>query len=516
MAGISDSIELPTQGEVDNIPNQFHRSEEAFLLLDQLLPRDAASSTGEGSSEVKDSQQSDKLLGQFRDLLDEFQEQPYLLDPFLERLVEPPLAVLQAVVRARSQDLEFAAKDGAVQRSAKILYFYTKVRGYKAITSYFPHEVSDVVPLISVLLRYVPLQPSDSYDRTQGWELRYILLLWLSLVCMIPFDLQKFDNTQHRAISTTDSVLSITKFFLDSPGKERDAAALTLGKVLQRQDVSKSHLAGFIDWCQQQISPPAEPSAFLATGVLATLCELCKSGTPAVVIPLLPHIQTILSLGDHETADSPTLQRLRTNSLVNRYRCKLACRMGLKLLRPRKNGRGVHRRVLGEPSPENAHDDEQDIDQNDVPEEIDGYVAQLLNGLEDRDTIVRFSAAKGLARICERLPEDFIDQVAETITRLFEINVLYGKGGEVDLSLVSESTWQGACLALAELGRRGLLNQDDLVEKLHWVHRVSDGLHHEHSTISNRSKLILYRLSSSTFVVDRTPRAPLSEMLRVM
>lgn len=42
----------------------------------------------------------------------------------------------------------------------------------------------------------------------------------------------------------------------------------------------------------------------------------------------------------------------------------------------------------------------------DVPEELEDIVEALLCGLRDRDTVVRWSAAKGIGRITERLPQD--------------------------------------------------------------------------------------------------------------
>lgn len=42
----------------------------------------------------------------------------------------------------------------------------------------------------------------------------------------------------------------------------------------------------------------------------------------------------------------------------------------------------------------------------DVPEELEDIVEALLCGLRDRDTVVRWSAAKGIGRITERLPRE--------------------------------------------------------------------------------------------------------------
>lgn len=477
---VSDDAAASVLKEQDDDLGRFHKADEVVGLIRRILPPENAASFEDGRRD--DQQTVNKLLVQVKDILDAYLEQPYLLDPFMAQMLARPLARLQNAVR-RQNDSEppSAATDEALHRSAKLVYMLTKVRGHKAIMSYFPHEVADVVSTVAALQYYTRLGSVGgggiAYDLTTGWELRYILLLWLSLVCMIPFDLDKFRSGSNGP-RIADSIVEITQHFLDSPSKERDVAALTLGKVLQRRDLLDIHLPRFISWSLESISPRAEPSAFLVVGILQTLCELYKSGTSSAILSFLPRIQTILSMGDHDTADSECLRRLRTNSLVNKFRCKLACRLGLTLLGPRSNGRGVVRKALA--GPDGDGDTQQNrilLDDDQVPEEIDAFIAQLLSCLEDRDTIVRYSAAKGLARICERLPASFVDQVADAITRLFEINVLrVGRDG-MDLSAVSEHTWQGACLGLAELGRRGQLSPDELEDKLQWVRRVSGSEH---------------------------------------
>ena len=44
-----------------------------------------------------------------------------------------------------------------------------------------------------------------------------------------------------------------------------------------------------------------------------------------------------------------------------------------------------------------------------VPEELEDVIEQLLTGLRDRDTVIRWSAAKGCGRITDRLPRGLAD-----------------------------------------------------------------------------------------------------------
>ena len=57
---------------------------------------------------------------------------------------------------------------------------------------------------------------------------------------------------------------------------------------------------------------------------------------------------------------------------------------------------------------------------------------------------MRWSAAKGIGRITGRLPADLADEVVGSLIELFSPRE-------------TDGAWHGSCLALAELGRRGLL-----------------------------------------------------------
>ena len=56
----------------------------------------------------------------------------------------------------------------------------------------------------------------------------------------------------------------------------------------------------------------------------------------------------------------------------------------------------------------------------------------------------RWSAAKGVGRICMRLPLPYANDVLDAVLTLFA-------------DAEDDSAWHGGCLALAELSRRGLL-----------------------------------------------------------
>ena len=150
------------------------------------------------------------------------QEQPYLLDRHLDDLVGLPLRSLRSQI-ASADDLALSS----AQRLARIVYWLTKVRGYKTVLRFFPHGVHDLGLLVRIL------DDEAALGRT-SWEMRFVLLLWLALVCMLPFDLARFDQSSSTSQPAVDVVLSVGKRYLASSGKERDAAAYLLGRVFVR------------------------------------------------------------------------------------------------------------------------------------------------------------------------------------------------------------------------------------------------------------------------------------------
>jgi hypothetical protein len=86
-------------------------------------------------------------------------------------------------------------------------------------------------------------------------------------------------------------------------------------------------------------------------------------------------------------------------------------------------------------------------------------------------TIVRWSAAKGIARISDRLPSDFVEQVLDTIMGLFSIHSI-AVATIYEMPSIAENTWHGACLACAEMARRGLVADSQLSVLIDWLLKV--------------------------------------------
>lgn len=178
--------------------------------------------------------------------MDEYQEQSYLLDPILEDLVTPVADKLRSHARFIVSSSDASYNVHRLEVVALLLYHYVKFRGYKSIGSsgsrsvfmsstdvplvrFFPHEVAD----LSIALGFAKYLRELTSIPMSIWALRYIALLWLSLICRIPFDLTQFDGSKPKGSTATD-IESTAKHYLSAAGLEREGAAVLLSRLYVR------------------------------------------------------------------------------------------------------------------------------------------------------------------------------------------------------------------------------------------------------------------------------------------
>ncbi|KAJ7250897.1 armadillo-type protein [Mycena haematopus] len=439
------------------------------------------------------------LFRRLTDILDEYQEQAYLLDPFLEQLVEP--VVLK--IKHYAQSTTAPTNPARIERVALLLYSYAKSRGYKTISqllpnpwlAVLPHEVADLELALACIRAPVAREPTQ-------WALRYAALLWLSLICIIPFDLAQFDEGVEG--ETADALERLARPLLSCAGLERDAAALLLARLYMRKD-TRVRFAPFLVWVEDECVAKAEPGsadAFTAIGALQVLSEVAKSGPADLIQAHAPRFFAIVEKVEMNEV-------LNGNTVVRKYKTKLVARIPLRMLPPSSNATRRKGRALagGPTAPETVQED--DID---VPEEVEIVLEQLFKSLQDKDTIVRWSAAKAVARISERLPTEFADQVLDTLMALFAIHSI-AAASLYDLPAIAESTWHGACLACAEMARRGLVVPAALPTLIEWLSKalyfdLRKGAHSIGSSVRDAAAYVLWALARAQDPASLAPHAP--------
>ena len=84
------------------------------------------------------------------------------------------------------------------------------------------------------------------------WEVRYVLLLWLSIIILVPFDLKIIDSSAENQQTLAARMINEAKNYLRDSGKSREAAALFLAKLLTRPDLDND-LVEFMKWANQTL-----------------------------------------------------------------------------------------------------------------------------------------------------------------------------------------------------------------------------------------------------------------------
>jgi len=343
------------------------------------------------------------------------------------------------------------------------------------------------------------------------WECQYVLLMWSSQLVMVPFAFEVVCSTATKSTNQFESdddnddddviagLLRTCKDLLRSASTSRDMAAGTffgigfwgrvstsvsivyiclyrqrycpphrlpssttyshalappptclpthhlavcLGRLLTRPDMDRS-LLSFASWAEGRLTASHEETAafsrqFLLPGValaLATIFKFGKSQDETIRDMVTRFVPMAVDLyGSAECTRNPLVRKL-----------------SMKIVQ-----RGATLLITA---------DEVNLEEGSVEELLGAAVMSLLSGLSDRDTVVRWSAAKGVGRLAAKLDAEFADQLLDSILERNLSDVATG-----------ENAWHGGCLAVAELTRRELIASrrvDDL------VHMVRGGLEYD-------------------------------------
>ncbi|KAL3695132.1 hypothetical protein R1sor_008783 [Riccia sorocarpa] len=402
-------------------------------------------------------------------IIEKYQEQSQLLEPHLEAIISPLMETLQKRV-AEAGKVE-AVDLSVVKKLCSIIHTLMSVCGYKTVVKFFPHQACDLEVTVSLLERChqeVTVSSVLKEESTGDWETKCTLLLWLSMLVLIPFDMASVDTAlvdcpDIHAGSTVpplvQRIVKVCKEYLQSPGPVREMSGVLLSRLLTRPDMRHA-LRDFIDWSQEALTTTVDESIkiFLVPGVVGLLAAIFKVGGRDMLLDTtLPVWQVASQLATSSAASrSPLLRKLLTKliqrvSLMHlpprvatwRY-TQRSTSLALNLATPASKtestaGNGID-------SEEVSSRDELEIPEEelDVPEIVEEIIEQLLTSLRDKDTVVRWSAAKGLGLVTGRLTLTLADEVVGSVLQLFQ-------------PTEGDGAWHGGCLALAELARRGLL-----------------------------------------------------------
>lgn len=185
--------------------------------------------------------------------MDKYQAQGELLEPYLESIVSPLMFII------RSKTIELGVVSGEILEVIKplciIIYTLVTVCGYKAVIKFFPHQVSDLELAVSLLEKCHDTNAVTSLrqESTGEMEAQCVILLWLSILVLVPFDISSVDTSianssylgEFEPAPLVLRILGFSKNYLSNAGPMRTIAGLLLSRLLTRPDMPKAFIRFF-------------------------------------------------------------------------------------------------------------------------------------------------------------------------------------------------------------------------------------------------------------------------------
>lgn len=374
--------------------------------------------------------------------LDDYLELSALLDPILPShtlqlcgTIMSRLTILMgesAPTTERFQQLLLS-----VEIPCRALYALSKVRGVKPFCTHLPHQVHHLRFLLPAI-QYA----HEKLDISRSWQVRYVLFIWASVAVRVPFPLDTIV-----ADDTVDIAVVAARAALTELSRVSDMSAIFLARLLARRDAQR-YRSSVLQACIAD-AVASEASSDVIAASLALLAATFKLAHRDDLIPFIESVLPVLHISPSTSIEAHRLS-------------KLAHRVALAFLPPRtaawRYSRATTRILSSNTSVSfDVAGHEGTVDENPINSVftlsdsdanlLEAIIDLLFELLRHRDTIVRYSAAKGVARLAARLPRTFAHDVGDGVLDLL---------ADPDMSRADASA-HGGCLAIAELARRGLL-----------------------------------------------------------
>lgn len=354
-----------------------------------------------------------------------------------------------------------------IRAVCKLLYIFCKIRGDKIIVRFFPTETRYLEPL-TLSLENASASLDDEDLASQIWEERYITLLWLSHLQLLPFDLASISSSDRKVrpemkclIWPSDTpqiavrVVALGVQYLASAGKERDAAKVLLMRISLRHDMQAiGLLAALIDWALNSLRlPEQDASVYFHIGILSYLAGiLSSSSSTSDMDAYLNRIYAcVVTLSD--TSLNAHTQFIRSSVVARKNVIKILRAITVLELRSSLSSSQLS---------------------NSITNVVEETIQYLLEALADNDTPVRIAASKALSLITLKLAPSLVEQIVEAIIELLALNVVWttrmvnGQHVRVrDLSAVNPFQWHGLILTLSQLLYRRAPPSESLSSILH-------------------------------------------------
>lgn len=408
--------------------------------------------------------------------MEPFQEWPQLLDPHLASLLPPITTALVTHigpckgVRTKLKGPTLSSTRVLLRYAlCKLLYTFCKVRGHKVISCFFDNDPKRLEPLLLALNNKSHnwrngSNSSEVSGTSLTWEERYVMLLWLSHLLLVPFDLKVISSagTSDPSVDLRPGLnlaadvpwpalrlVDIGLGHLGVPGKERESARTLLVRLSTRSDMCKvGLLQDLVKWILNSLDHPLYNSSstlvYEQVGFLSYLAAVLTCADRGAVSGLLQSIfQTAQKISSD---DSPFYVDLRSTALARKALIKLYRNLTCVVLETSHKSS----------SAELLHALLEDV------------IDHLLTALSDKDTPVRYASSKAIAVITMKLEQTFARDIVGAILgsmsenlswndsyeedrKSREIRDMWGSSNRPSFAAVNPLQWHGLTLALANL-----------------------------------------------------------------
>ena len=314
-----------------------------------------------------------------------------------------------------------------------LLYTLCKVRGYKVIVGFLNNEPRYLEPILDKLEEVL----AAGQDSESEWQVPYVLLLWLSHLLLTPFDLASISDTpafkdglelpnlKYDLPPIAVRILRVGFDFLPSPTKAQDAASTLLLRLNSRPDMQKLRVAdAVVAECLLSLhdqSADVPVNIYERLGPLRLLSGIATSAELGHLIPSIYRACQKLSSDDASPVAS--------NAVAKKIMVKTLRNIAILSMRS-ANAQGPLLSFF------------------ETTGILEDVIDHLLRSLGDRDTPVRYAAAKALSRIILELEPAMGHEVVQAILDTFKEDM--PRHSEVlDFSTANALKWHGLTLALA-------------------------------------------------------------------
>lgn len=364
-------------------------------------------------------------------LINDFQTSPQLLDKSLPSFV-------QKLSEKYTQLLKEGNDDGTLRKViALIMYNFCKIRGLELVSNLLSTDIN-LFNIIFDQLRHIV---SNFNDKDHWHELSF-LLLWLSVLILSPFALQSLSNVEliHEICFEKLLMKNNSNSYLN------DVDVLLYSKFLSRVDSIEYLRDYYHKYLEENFRDFSTNQTLTNLKILLNLLKLVDYKPHR---DLLNVHYNLISQKFHQIESSASYSSLILQQVIKNYG-HLSTAF-LKII--------------------NSSLD--DVDEDLYLQRIEDTISSLMSIISNKDTIIRYSNAKNIAKIAVLLPQEFqldilsnviaqleIDQATQLIEKIEEkdLKVDIAQNIHINFDLVSINKVHGTFLVVAELLKKGLIS----------------------------------------------------------